>query len=333
MNRSDHYSVSRRRLLAKVGAGVVAGCAAGLAAPRVLAKAPKANVQAPAFYRFRLGDFEATVISDGPLLLGPPSGDVFKGFSTEEMVKALSDNFLSTETVAMDQNALVINTGDRIVLFDTGTGNVTMFGPTSGRLLTNLKAAGIDAEDVDAVVITHAHADHCWALTRADGSLTFPNAQIYLAKADFDFWTDEANGVTDMMKTLVAGTRRQFMGHRDRLVFVADGQEFLPGIQAISAPGHTVGHTVYMITSQGKSLCNAGDLAHHHVIVMERPRLEFLFDTDGKQAVNSRLRMFDMLAANRIPMVSYHFPWPGVGFVGKLGDGYRYFPTPMQTVL
>jgi glyoxylase-like metal-dependent hydrolase (beta-lactamase superfamily II) len=325
-------ALSRRQWLAGAAAtGAVS--VAGLDLSPALAKAPKQNVQAPAFYRFRLGDFEATVISDGPLLVGPPSADFFKGFSKEEMTRTLADNFLATDTVALDQNVLAINTGERLVLFDTGCGSAKMFGPTTGRLLGNLKAAGIDAKDVDAVVLTHAHPDHCWAITADDGSPTFPNAQIYLARADFDFWTDDANGVNVMMKAFVAGTRKHLTATRERLVFVADGQEFLPGIQAVAAPGHTPGHTIYMISSQGKTLCNSGDLVHHYVIGMERPRLEFAFDIDGKQAVSSRLKMFDMLAANRIPFVSYHFPWPGLGYVGKHGDAYRFFPTPMQTVL
>lgn len=110
-----------------------------------------------------------------------------------------------------------------------------------------------------------------------------------------------------------------------------EGQEFLPGIQALAAPGHTVGHTCYMITSQGKSLCVTADIAHHHVLSLENPRREFMYDTDGKQAVSTRIRLFDMLAANRIPVVSYHFPWPGLGHVGKAGEGFRYFPLPMRT--
>jgi len=166
-----------------------------------------------------------------------------------------------------------------------------------------------------------------------EGSRNFPNAQFYMAQADLDFWTDEGKLTHPQLKDFVAGTRKHLLPNRDRIVFVRDGQEFLPGIQAMAAPGHTVGHTVYVITSQGKTLCNAGDIAHHHTIVVENPRREFAYDTDGKQAVASRLRVFDMLASQRVVGVTYHFPWPGLGHIGRQGDGYRYFPTPLRTVL
>jgi glyoxylase-like metal-dependent hydrolase (beta-lactamase superfamily II) len=117
------------------------------------------------------------------------------------------------------------------------------------------------------------------------------------------------------------------------MVFFKDGQEFLPGIQAMSTPGHTVGHTVFMITSDGKTLAVIGDLTHHQVLLMLRPRIEFVNDTDSKQAANTRVRVLDMLATNRIPLLAYHFPWPGLGHVAKLGDGFQYFPAPMQMVL
>jgi glyoxylase-like metal-dependent hydrolase (beta-lactamase superfamily II) len=128
-------------------------------------------------------------------------------------------------------------------------------------------------------------------------------------------------------------TRQQLLPNRDRIVFLKDGQEVVPGVQAMAAPGHTVGHTIFMITSQGKTLCNIGDLGHQYVLSTEKPRVEFAFDTDGKQAAASRIRVFDMLAAQRMPFLAYHFPWPGVGHLAKQGDGYRYFPLPMQTAL
>lgn len=331
MTQSDHRMPSRRGLLAGISAAA-AGALVHFGTP-ALARAPMLNKPAPAFYRFKLGAFEATVISDGPLALGEPKADIFVGLSKDDFAKALADNFLPTDNVLLEQNTLVVNTGAKLVLFDTGTGFAKMMGPYSGQLQANLKAAGIDPKDIDAVALTHAHPDHCWGLMAENGSRNFPNAQIYLAQSDLDFWTDESKAPNDMIKAFIAGTRPQLLPNRERMVFVKDGQEIVPGIQAMAAPGHTVGHTVYMIVSQGETLCNAGDIAHHHVVSLRNPRAEFAFDTDGKQAVATRLRLYDMLAAQRIPMIAYHFPWPGIGHVGKQGDGYRFVPSPMQTVL
>lgn len=331
MTKLVYPSLARRQLLRGAAALAGASLAGGVLGP-VRAKAPMMTAQAPAFYRFKVGAYEAIVVSDGPLQLGPPSSDVFIGMSKEDMTKKLSDSFLSTERLALDQNVLVINTGNTVVLFDTGLGTTKMLGPDTGRLIMGLNAAGIDPKDVDAIALTHAHPDHCWALMADDGARTFPNAQIYMAQADLDFWTDEAKLANDKIKPLIEGARKHLLPNRDRMVFVKEGQEIVPGIQALAAPGHTVGHMIYMITSEGQSLCNVGDIAHHYVLMLDNPRLEFVFDTDGKQAVASRLRVFDMLATTRTRMIAYHFPWPGIGYVAKLGDGYRYFPTPMRMV-
>jgi glyoxylase-like metal-dependent hydrolase (beta-lactamase superfamily II) len=323
------HTITRRSAIA----GLSGFAAAGLLPGAVVAKAPMLNTQAPAFYRFKLGDFEVTVVSDGPLALGAPQDNIFTGISKADFTKILNDNYLPSETVEMDQNVLVVNTGDRLVLFDTGDGGSKMFGPKSGRLFANLKAAGIDPKDIDVIAITHAHPDHCWGLVAADGTPNFPNAQIAISQADFDFWTDEGKAQGDMMKPLIEGTRRHLIPNRSRITFVKDGQEVVPGIRAMAAPGHTVGHLVFSVSSGGKTLFNTGDIAHHHLISTQRPRAAFTYDTDGAQGVASRLKVFDMLATDRIPFVSYHFPWPGLGHVAKQGDAYRYFPAPMQTVL
>src|SRR5262249_47048913 len=140
------------------------------------ARAPLTNRSAPSFYRFKVGALEATVVSDGPI---GPMGDpatMFVGASKEEVGRMLADNFLPADQVVIEQNALVVNTGERLVLFDTGTGATNMFGPTTGRLLSSLQVAGIFASDIDAVVLTHAHPDHCWGLMVDDGKPQFPNA-------------------------------------------------------------------------------------------------------------------------------------------------------------
>ena len=131
----------------------------------------------------------------------------------------LTDNFLSSANVVLEQNALVLNTGDKLVLFDTGMGSSTMFGPTTGKLLASLKAAGIDPKDIDAVVATHAHCDHVWGIMADDGKPNFPNAQIYLSQADFDYWTDEAKlSIKEpaFMKVFVEGARKNLLPVRDR---------------------------------------------------------------------------------------------------------------------
>ena len=319
--------VSRRSLLA-LGAGLGATAMLGGSA---LARAPKVGTQSPYFHRFNLGGAEVTVVSDGPLPLGDPKG-TFIGVPTEEMKKMLSDNFLSPDNVVLDQNSPIVNMGDKLVLFDTGMGTSQAFGPTTGRQQKSMAEAGIKPEDIDAVVFSHAHIDHIGGVVDASGKVLFPNAQFYIAQSDFDYWTDEGK-MGGALKDFVIHARKNLLPVRDRLVFYKDGQEFLPGIQAMAAPGHTVGHTMFMITSDGKSFAFLGDLTHHQILLMEKPRMEFSYDTDPKQAAESRVKMLDMLAANKIAVMSYHYPWPGYGHVVKNGDGFRYIAEPMNIQL
>jgi len=314
------------RRLALAGAGLAA--ATGLITP-ASAKMPMGLKQAPYFYRFKLGSMEATVISDGSLPLGPP-GDAFLGLSKEEIARQLTDNFLPPDSVVLEQNILVLNTGSKVVLFDTGMGNVKLFGPTTGQLMKTLAQAGIPAGAVDAVVMTHAHIDHCGGIMSASGARNFPNATLYITQADYDYWTDPAKVSAPALKSFLDQARRNLVPNRDRIKFVKDEEEFIPGIHAIYTPGHTVGHTVFMIDSAGKQMCFIGDLTHHQYLLMEKPLTEFAYDTDPKQSAQSRVKMLTMLATNRIPLLAYHFPWPGIGHVARMGDGFRFVPSPMQ---
>jgi glyoxylase-like metal-dependent hydrolase (beta-lactamase superfamily II) len=253
------------------------------------------------------------------------------GATKEQIAQLLSGAFLPTNKVVLEQNIPIVNFGERLVLFDTGMGASKMFGPTTGRLMTSMKEAGIDPKDVDAVVCSHAHIDHIGGIVNEQGANLFPNAQFYISQADFEFWTDESK-LGSPLKAFVEHARKNLLPVRDRLIFFKDGQEFLPGVTAISAPGHTVGHMIFMVKSGNQQFAFLGDLTHHPILLLEKPRLEFAYDSDPKQAANTRVRLLDMLASNRIPVMSYHFPWPGFGNIAKAGEGFRYYAAPMEIV-
>jgi glyoxylase-like metal-dependent hydrolase (beta-lactamase superfamily II) len=243
----------------------------------------------------------------------------------------LTDNFLASDNIVLEQNSPIVNTGEKLVLF-AGMGTARNFGPTTGHQEKSMIEAGIKPEDIDAVVFLHAHVDHIGGVADEAGKVLFPNAQFYIAQSDFDYWTDEGK-LGGAMKDFIVHARKNLMPVRDRLVFFKGGQEILPGVQALAAPGHTVGHHIFMISSEAKSFAFLGDLTHHQILLMERPRMEFSYDTDPKQAADSRVKMLDMLAANRIAVLSYHYPWPGLGHVVKTGDGFHYIAEPMVMLL
>jgi glyoxylase-like metal-dependent hydrolase (beta-lactamase superfamily II) len=293
------------------------------------------NNQAPPWYRFPIGEFQATVVSDGGLPLGKPA-DGFPQAPPVELAGILRGNFLPAEGVLLEQNALVLNTGRQLILFDTGMGESMgeasrMFGPTTGKLLANLRTAGFAPEQFDLIVLTHAHCDHCWGLVDAQGAKVFPNAQVALSEADLRFWTDDGNKRGPAFMTpFIDGAKKNLSAYRDRMVMVRDEQEVAPGVVAMAAPGHTVGHHVYAITSGNRVVVNSGDLAHHHAIMLQRPAWEFAYDTDPPQAARTRMRILDRMATDRHAMLSYHFPWPGLGHVARASDAYTWVPEGMN---
>lgn len=284
--------------------------------------------QAPAYYRFRLGAYKATVISDGVLPLAAES-TMFGGLPQDDIDRTLFENFQTPQALTAEVNTLVLEIGSQVVLFDTGTGGAGPFGARTGRLLANLKSAGFEPDEIDTVVITHIHPDHCWGLMKADGTPSFPNAKILVPESDFYYWTDETYSSLPLVGGTILPNRRILLPQQERIFFFKDGEEILPGVVAIGTPGHTVGHTIFMISSGQDQLCLIADLAHHHVLLLEYPKVEFAYDTDPKQGAETRIRMFDTLAANRMRLLCYHFPWPGIGYIVKHGEKYRYIAEPM----
>ena len=327
MQSLGRIAVTRRGLMTGAALGV-----ASIALPgQAVAKMPTGLPQVPYFVRFKLGDAECTIVSDGQLPLGKPA-DSFLNITKEEIDRELHDNFLPADKWVLEQNILIANFGDRVVLFDTGMGTDDLFGTSPGKLMATLRAAGVDPAGIDAVVMSHAHIDHCGGLVAADGSLNFPNAQYFIGEPDFNYWTIDSMipANAPARPHFLKQAQRNLLPVKDRIHFFKDNEEILPGVTALSAPGHTVSHTIFMIDHGGRQLCYTADLAHHPVLLLERPRTQFAFDTDPTQAAESRVRMLDMLAANRVAILAYHFAWPGVGHVAKAGDGFRYFPMGMD---
>ena len=224
------------------------------------------------------------------------------------------------ENVVLEQNSPIVNMGDKLVLFDTGMGTSKAFGPTTGRQQKSMAEAGIKPGEIDAVVLSHAHIDHIGGIVDTENKPLFPNAQYYIAQSDFDFWTDEGK-LGSPLKDFVILRTQEFVA-RARSPRILQGRPgFPPGVQALAAPGHTVGHTIFMVSSAGKSFAFLGDLTHHPILLLEKPRMQFSYDTDPKQAAETRVKLLDTIAANKIPVMSYHFAWPGYGHIAKTSEG------------
>jgi glyoxylase-like metal-dependent hydrolase (beta-lactamase superfamily II) len=323
---------SRRALF---GATVAAAAASMLPGLPARAAAPFQGRLPPAWYRFKIGEFEATIVSDGSLPLGKPE-PAFPASPPAEIRNLLTSNFLEPDAATLEQNALILNTGRQLILFDTGMGESMgaaskMFGPTTGKLLENMRAAGIQPEQIDLVILTHAHCDHCWALVDANGNRTFPNAQVAISEIDLKYWTDAGNKKgPEFMGPFIDGATKNLTAYRDRMIMVKDEQPVVPGVVALSAPGHTFGHTCYAITSGNTTVVNTGDLAHHQILLLRKPLWEFAYDSDPKMSAQSRSRMLDRLAKDKLGIISYHFPWPGIGHVAREGEGYGWYAAPMN---
>ncbi len=331
MSQSDF---SRRQLILAAGSTLTgAAIGAHISFPdQAFARAPFAPPTPVGHYNFKHGEFQISVVSDGPFLVGD-GRKLMKEIPVEEMNKHLDANFLALDNMVLEQNVAVVNTGSKLVVIDTGMGYSKMFGETQGRLPRNLLAAGIDPADVDVVILSHCHPDHAGGLVDANGKSVFSNAQIFVNETDYKFWTDEAKLANEALKPLAEHARANLLPHKDKITFIKGGQEIVTGIAAMDAPGHTPGHTIFTVTSGGKPLAITADCGHHSVLMVETPKIEFFLDIDPKQAVQTRLKVWDMLATDKIPFVAYHFPWPGLGNLTKTGaDTFRFFPTQISTL-
>lgn len=282
--------------------------------------------QVPGFYRYAVGDFEVTALYDGYVDLGT---QLLKGMRADHIQSLLARMFIeNSKGVQTAVNAYLIHTGEHLILVDAGAAGC--FGPTLGQVADNVRAAGYQPEAVDSVLLTHLHPDHlCGVLDKA-GRPAFPNATVWAAQEDVDFWLSET-----IAAAAPEGNQPFFKMARDaaapylaagRFRAFKPGDDLLPGVSVVTSHGHTPGHSSYLFASKGKNLLVWGDIVHSHSVQFMHPEVSLEFDVDQKQAIATRKALFERAAKAGWGIAGAHLPFPGLGHIRKDAKGYAWVP-------
>ena len=222
---------------------------------------------------------------------------------------------------------LVVNTGSKLVLLDAGNGDIC--APTSGTWMENFKAAGFSPDKVDAVLISHFHGDHINGLRLKDGTTVFPKAEIMVPVAEWSFWMDMSRmaSVPEEVRGTFLNARRVFGPMTSQVRLLDWGKEPITGITTVAAPGHTPGHTAFAIASGNANLLVLSDTTNNPQMMLRNPDAASAFDMDSDMAQQSRRRLLDMAATDRLQTAFYHAPFPATGLITKDGDRFRMVST------
>jgi glyoxylase-like metal-dependent hydrolase (beta-lactamase superfamily II) len=298
------------------------------------AKEAPAGAQAPGIYRMKVGAYEVTVLNDGS---GALPTKYFSG-DAEGAAKLLENAFVGSKEMAPTTfNEWLINTGDKLILVDTGYSNA--IGPRAGHLPKTLAAAGVDPADIDAVVITHIHPDHCLGLLTTDKQIAFPNATVHVNDEELAWWLEGDMKIPEgkpFFKELFEGGRTAFKPYVDgkKVQTFKDGTELAPGIVAVTAPGHTVGHTMVRVApSGGGQLLIWTDIVHSTPLQFPEPERSIAFDIEPPKAIATRKKVMDMASTDRLMIAGTHIGFPGVGHVAKASSGYAFVPVSWNASL
>jgi glyoxylase-like metal-dependent hydrolase (beta-lactamase superfamily II) len=328
---------NRRTVLS--GAAVVgAATLTSTLSPPAHAAAPLSGQQAPGWYRYKVGSIEVTVATDGVSRFKFP--DSFVGNQKRDQVNAaLAAAYLQPgpDMVAIPYNPCAINTGSRLVVIDTGTGegNFARSKGAAGQFHANLKAAGIDRNQVDMVIISHIHGDHINGLLTADNKPAFPKAEIVVPAPEWKFFIDDgemSRQSSERMKGVFANFRRVFDALGRKVTQYEAGKELVPGITSVATYGHTPGHMSHIVSSGNSKVYIQADVTNIPIFV-RNPDWHLMFDQDAKMAEATRRKVYDMLVAEKMMVQGFHYPFPALAYIEKSGSGYREIPAPWSPVL
>lgn len=298
-----------------------------------MSKSVSENVR-PDSYQFSFGDFKVAILLDG-IVVRQGLSLSYTGNNASETVKALAKlNHIDPDRYEHPFTPMIVNTGKDIILFDTGSGNLSRdYEPLRGRLppgalVERMRKIGYEPEDIDIVVVTHGHFDHIGGLLR-DGQPTFPNASYVVGAAEYDFWKRGEN-ISDARKF----NRELFMKIvgplAERTRFIHPGEDVVSGIRAVDAFGHSAGMMAYLVESGGKRLLNWADTCGHYAISIQRPDLYLDVDDDKEKAAATRVKLLEMAAAEDLFVFGYHMPFPGIGLIERRGSGHFWVPHSYQ---
>jgi glyoxylase-like metal-dependent hydrolase (beta-lactamase superfamily II) len=309
--------LTRRQMLVGTSAAAFAAALPFAASSPVAAAAPAIGRQAPGFYRYKVGSIEVTVVTDGIYRLPITDGFVLNA---------------KKDVLVGPYNPIVVNTGAKLAVIDTGFGEAAYRASqgANGQFLINLAAAGIDANTVDTVIISHYHGDHINGLLKIDNSLAFPNAEILVPAPEHKYWMDDgelSRASTPRIEGLFKNVRRVMRGEvLKRLRTYEWDQEVIPGVTAVGTPGHSPGHTCHIVTSGTSKVYVQGDLTHAPFLFVRNPGWHPFFDHDPMQAEAMRRKVYDMLVAEKMLVQGIHYPFPALAHVEKTATGYREIP-------
>ena len=308
-------AVTRRTILKAAGASALCGASLG-----GLYSLENSNAWAQS--SIGIGDVKIDVLSDGNLRL--PIAFTLADVDEGELKEYFTKHNLPMEFIEPACNLSLVRDGERTILFDVGSG--ANFQPSAGKIAEALEAIGLDPSQVTHVIFTHAHPDHLWGLLDEFDDPYFSEAQYMISRQEWDYWIDPdtVNNIGENRQVFAAGAMRNLKAIEDQITRFDFETEILPGVRAIDTRGHTPGHTSFEVRSGSQSIAVVGDVLTNTLYSFDNPQWHIGTDQDKEMAVTARENLLDQLATDKMQMIGYHFPFPGIGRVERAAGSYRF---------